>query len=85
MATTQMYTPVPTPPAPASRRRRRLPSWARIFLGGAALWLATVIATFMTGNVNLIPTIILVGAFLVPVTFVAWAFQHADGVLIGLC
>lgn len=81
MATTQMYTPISVPPAPASRRRRRLPSWARIFLGGAALWLATVIATFVTGNVNLIPTIILVGAFLVPVTFVAWAFQHADGVL----
>jgi RsiW-degrading membrane proteinase PrsW (M82 family) len=71
----------PQPPVPAARRRRRLPSWARIFLGGAALWLVTVVATFMTGNINLIPTIILVGAFLVPVTFVAWAFQHADAVL----
>ncbi|MEV4538156.1 PrsW family glutamic-type intramembrane protease [Asanoa sp. NPDC049518] len=61
--------------------RRHLPSWARILLGGGALWLATVVITFVTGNVNLVPTIILVGAFLVPVAFVAWAFNRADALL----
>jgi len=73
----------PTVPAPArtARRRRHLPSWARIFLGGAALWTATVVTTFVTGNTNLVPTVILVGAFLVPITFVAYAFSHADAVL----
>jgi RsiW-degrading membrane proteinase PrsW (M82 family) len=67
-------------PSP-QHHRRHLPSWARIFLGGGGLWLATVVITFLTGNVNLVPTIILVGAFLVPVTFVTYAFQHADAVL----
>ncbi|HEX5205591.1 PrsW family intramembrane metalloprotease [Paractinoplanes rhizophilus] len=70
-----------TVPAPDVRHRRRLPSWARIFLGGGALWAAAVVTTFVTGNVNLVPTIILVGAFLVPVTFVSYAFQRADGIL----
>ncbi|UBU18910.1 PrsW family intramembrane metalloprotease [Nonomuraea gerenzanensis] len=57
------------------------PSWVRIFLGGLALWVATVVVTFVTGNANLVPTIILVGSFLVPVTFVAFAFRHADAVI----
>jgi RsiW-degrading membrane proteinase PrsW (M82 family) len=67
--------------AAATPRRRRLPGWARMFLGGAALWVATVVTTFATGNVNLVPTIILLGSFLVPVTFVVYAFGRTDGVL----
>jgi RsiW-degrading membrane proteinase PrsW (M82 family) len=55
--------------------------WGRIFLGGLALWVATVLVTFVTGNANLVPTVILIGSFLVPVTFVAYAFQRADGVV----
>ena len=35
-----------------------------------ALWVATVLVTFATQNSNLIPIIILLGSFLVPVTFV---------------
>ena len=62
-------------------RRRRLPNWARMFAVGALLWLATVLTTFATGNVNLVPTIILLGSFLVPVTFVVYAFGRTDGVL----
>jgi RsiW-degrading membrane proteinase PrsW (M82 family) len=81
MTTTLPYTPTPEPAVHHARRRRHLPSWARIFLGGGALWFAAVVITFLTDNVNLVPTIILVGAFLVPVTFVAYAFQHADAVL----
>ena len=30
--------------------------------------------TFVTGNPNLVPTLVLLGSFLVPVTFVVWAF-----------
>jgi len=66
---------------PAADKRRRLPSWARTLLGGAVLWVATVVTTFATGNVNLVPTVILLGSFLVPVTFVVYAFGRADGVL----
>ncbi|MFI7609167.1 PrsW family intramembrane metalloprotease [Micromonospora sp. NPDC049366] len=84
MVTNALPTSYPTIPVAARalpRRRRGLPLWSRILTGGGALWLATVVTTFVTGNVNLVPTIILVGAFLVPVAFVAWAFNRADAVL----
>ncbi|MCW6007189.1 PrsW family intramembrane metalloprotease [Micromonospora sp. CPCC 205371] len=66
---------------PGIRGRRRLPGWARIFLSGGALWVATVLVTFATHNANLVPTIILLGSFLVPVTFVAYAFGRTDGIV----
>jgi RsiW-degrading membrane proteinase PrsW (M82 family) len=50
----------------------------RIFLVGLVLWVATVIVTFVTGNPNLIPTLVLLGSFLVPVTFVTWALERQD-------
>ncbi|WP_206184722.1 PrsW family intramembrane metalloprotease [Thermoactinospora rubra] len=59
------------------------PSWIRILLGGSALWMASVVVTFATRNANLVPTIILAGSFLVPVTFVAYAFRRADPVVTG--
>jgi protease PrsW len=63
------------------RRPRRLPGWARLFAGGLLLWAATVAVTFATRNPNLVPTIILLGSFLVPVAFVTYAFGRADQVL----
>ncbi|OKI41702.1 hypothetical protein A6A27_39135 [Micromonospora sp. CB01531] len=57
--------------------RSRRP-WLRIFLIGLALWLATVVVTFLTGNPALVPTLVLLGSFLVPVTFVVWAFQRRE-------
>jgi protease PrsW len=56
--------------------------WLRFFVVGALLWVASVVVTFATGNVNLVPTVILLGSFLVPVTFVVYAFQqYADQVV----
>jgi protease PrsW len=55
--------------------------WLRVLAGGLGLWVAAVAVTFVTGNVNLIPTIILLGSFLVPVTFVTYAFTRADQIL----
>ena len=52
-----------------------------MFLGGLGLWVAAVVVTFVTQNVNLVPTIILLGSFLVPVTFVAYAFGRAGQVV----
>jgi RsiW-degrading membrane proteinase PrsW (M82 family) len=49
-----------------------------MFLIGLALWVGTVAVTFLTGNPNLIPTLVLLGSFLVPVTFVAWAFERRE-------
>ncbi|SEG76309.1 Protease prsW family protein [Nonomuraea solani] len=48
--------------------------WLRVFLTGLVLWLATVVVTAVTGNSNLVPTVVLFGSFLVPVTFVIWAY-----------
>ncbi|MDT7699026.1 MAG: hypothetical protein QOJ30_1351, partial [Pseudonocardiales bacterium] len=75
----------PSPKAPTitgiTPRWRTGPSWARIFVTGLALWVASVLATFATGNPNLIPTLILLGSFLIPVTFVVYAFERADQVV----
>jgi RsiW-degrading membrane proteinase PrsW (M82 family) len=49
-------------------------AWLRVFLTGLILWLLTVAVTLATGNPNLIPTLVLLGSFLVPVSFVVWAF-----------
>src|SRR5512144_1671476 len=61
----------------ATRGRRALAGrmWPRIFGLGLALWLASVVVTMLTGNANLIPTLILLGSFLVPISFVAWALE----------
>jgi RsiW-degrading membrane proteinase PrsW (M82 family) len=64
-----------TPSAPRAGRRR---PWLRIFFSGLVLWVLTVVVTFLTGNPNLVPTLVLLGSFLVPVTFVAWAFERRD-------
>ena len=66
---------------PRTRPQRTGPSWVRIFVGGLVLWSATVLVTFATRNSNLVPTIILLGSFLVPVAFVTYAFGHADEVV----
>jgi RsiW-degrading membrane proteinase PrsW (M82 family) len=66
----------------AGTLERRGRQWLRFLLVGLLLWVASVVVTFATGNVNLVPTIILLGSFLVPVTFVVYAFQHyADQVV----
>ncbi|HEX8865810.1 MAG TPA: PrsW family glutamic-type intramembrane protease [Lentzea sp.] len=53
-------------------------TWRRMFLAGLVLWLLTVAVTYLTGNPILIPTLVLLGSFLVPVTFVTWAFARRD-------
>ncbi len=73
--------PVPADVTGGAHRRRTGPGWVRIFVTGLVLWLATVLVTFVTGNSNLIPTIILLGSFLIPVAFVTYAVGRADRVL----
>ena len=57
-----------------TRTRAPRRTWLRMFLTGLVLWLLTVVVTFVTSNPNLVPTLVLLGSFLVPVTFVVWAF-----------
>ncbi|AMM06722.1 PrsW family intramembrane metalloprotease [Streptomyces albidoflavus] len=70
-------------PAGPPRARYGPRPWLAIFVIGLLLWLLTVAVTFSTRNANLVPTLVLLGSFLVPVTFVAWAFDRVrpDGVL----
>lgn len=52
------------------------PPWGRVFVVGFVLWVASVVVTAWTSNSNLVPTVVLLGSFLVPVTFVVWAYAH---------
>jgi RsiW-degrading membrane proteinase PrsW (M82 family) len=65
------------PAAPAARPRRGR-QWLQIFAAGLLLWMLTVATVCITGNPNLIPTLVLLGSFLVPATFVIWAFERQD-------
>jgi RsiW-degrading membrane proteinase PrsW (M82 family) len=47
-----------------------------VFLVGLVLWGATVATAFFTLNLILLPTIVLLGSFLIPVTAVVWYLDH---------
>lgn len=53
--------------------RRR---WPRIFAAGLVLLYATERVLVTTGNINYVPSVILLGAFLVPVTFVDYLYER---------
>jgi len=64
--------------SPGARRWR----WLVVLAGGTVLWIASVLVTIGTGNVALVPTVVLLGSFLVPVSAVVWNFDHqADSAL----
>lgn len=68
-----------TSPEVHARQRIVIHNWVRVFGIGAALWIASVIVTGVTGNLNLVPTVVLLGSFLVPMTAVVWYLDHYNG------
>lgn len=52
------------------------PRWWAVFLVGLALWIAAVGSVFLTGDLIVLPTVLLLGSFLVPVTAVVWYLDH---------
>ena len=50
--------------------------WGQILVTGAVLFVASEQALRLTGNPNFFPTVILLGAFVVPVTFVTYFYEH---------
>src|ERR1700704_3257795 len=52
------------------------PRWWAVLLIGLVLWIAAVADVFFTGNVIVLPTVVLIGSFLVPVTGVVWYLDH---------
>jgi protease PrsW len=53
--------------------------WWKALLGGIALWIVTIVVTILTQNVNLIPTLILLGSFLVPFSVVLFVAERING------
>ena len=66
------------PPPPIQRWR-----WAAVFISGLVLWLLSVAVTGLTDNPNLIPTVVLLGSFLVPATAVIYYLDHAPSTTIS--
>ena len=52
------------------------PRWWLVLPIGLLLWIATVADAFYTSNLILLPTVVLLGSFLVPVTAVVWYLDH---------
>jgi len=50
--------------------------WLRTLLIGLLLFIVTTLVMFFTGNINLYPTAIIIGNFLIPVVFVAFLYDH---------
>src|SRR2546428_12723383 len=55
---------------------RWAPPWWVVFLGGLVLWGATIAVARVTHNIILLPTIVLLGSFLVPITAGGWDLGH---------
>jgi protease PrsW len=53
--------------------------WWKTLLGGLALWIVTIVVTGFTLNANLIPTLILLGSFLVPFCVVLFVVERVTG------
>lgn len=51
-------------------------SWVRVLLTGFLLYIISIVLVAFTGNPNLFPTMILLGNFLVPVTFVTYLYER---------
>jgi RsiW-degrading membrane proteinase PrsW (M82 family) len=60
-------------------RRVWAPRWWLVLPIGLVLWIATVADAFYTNNLILLPTVVLLGSFLVPVTGVVWYLDHDPG------
>jgi RsiW-degrading membrane proteinase PrsW (M82 family) len=53
--------------------------WWKSLLVGLALWIVTIVSTFVTLNANLVPTLILLGSFLVPFCVVLFVVERVTG------
>jgi RsiW-degrading membrane proteinase PrsW (M82 family) len=65
-----------TPRRPARGPAFVRSAWLRTLGVGLALYAVVTIATVVTGNLHLVPSVILLGSLLVPVTFVVYVFER---------
>ncbi|MBC2906135.1 PrsW family glutamic-type intramembrane protease [Streptomyces cupreus] len=71
----QAHAPGPQQP-PTTYPQIRAGLWRRCLWVGLGLWVLTALVTYATKNTALLPTLILLGSFLVPVCFVLWAYER---------
>jgi RsiW-degrading membrane proteinase PrsW (M82 family) len=60
------------PPVPVVRHG----TWLRVLVTSVVFYVLMLMALLLTGNPNLFPTVVLVGSFMVPVTYVAFIYEH---------
>ncbi len=77
---------------PANVQPRRGLNWLRALIIGLVLFAVATIIMFLTQNLNLYPTVILIGNFLIPIVFVVFLYDHQhisalklDSVAIAFC
>ncbi len=61
---------------PPQKEQRGGRGWLHVLWVGLVLFIIATLVMFLTGNLNLYPTVILIGNFLVPVVFVAFLYDH---------
>ncbi len=66
----------PTPSNAVMAARLKGGYWWRVLLIALGLYLLGIVILFLTGNPNLFPTIIMVGSFMIPVTYVAFFYER---------
>ena len=54
----------------------RVHLWARVLIIGFVAWIAAILALLTTRDPTVVPTVILIGSFLMPVTFLTWVFER---------
>jgi RsiW-degrading membrane proteinase PrsW (M82 family) len=54
----------------------RANAWLRVLLTGAGFYAAALFALFATGNPILFPTVVMIGSYLIPVTYVAFFYER---------
>jgi len=69
---------VDSPPA-LTHAHHRHGWWWKTLIAGLVLWIITIIVTGVTKNSNLIPTLILLGSFLVPFCVVLFVVERVRG------
>lgn len=57
------------------KTRRNHGSWFKMLLTGLITYFLGILVLIITGNVNLFPSVVLLGNFLVPVTYVAFFYE----------
>jgi RsiW-degrading membrane proteinase PrsW (M82 family) len=61
---------------PMDTKPVRANSWLKVLFGGFLLYVISLIFLILTGNPNLFPTVVLIGSFLIPVTYVIFFYER---------